>query len=451
LSAPTDAFVLNRQVALLYQNVRLGQVISVINATLLVWIGYHYVSGAGPIIWWLLVSVIAGLRLSLAAYYSKSSNAEKIERLTFWHQRALLGAGASGLIWGGGALMLMLAGDTTFKLFTAFVMAGMVAGAVPVLAAELLAFRCYAWPIVIAVCIGSLGGSRLDFAFSVMSLLFLFVATRSAKYFNDTLLNTFLLEHEKDGLVANLQQATLIAENSNQAKTEFLANISHELRTPMNGIIGMAELLNLEELNADQRELLEPLRTSASEMMRLITHLIELSALEAGQVKLTNDLFATDDLLANLLPAESKEASRKGLALNTETDPAIPPLLSGDITSLRKIFTHIVGNAIKFTTEGSVTVSARLLDSRVEQARIEFRIADTGPGIARDKLALLSGLMIQADGSSVRRHGGIGVGLPIARRLIALMGGELKIESKVGRGSCFCFTLPFKISSTDPH
>lgn len=140
-------------------------------------------------------------------------------------------------------------------------MAGMTAGAIPVLAADRKIYRAYAFPVVLAVAFGSLGNDTLHMAFTAMSLLFLVTIARSADLFHDTLHDTFRLEHEKDGLLDNLQQARQAAELSNRAKTEFLANISHELRTPMNGIIGLSELLHHETLTPDQRSLLTPCAT----------------------------------------------------------------------------------------------------------------------------------------------------------------------------------------------
>lgn len=444
MSAPAESRgILDRQVALLYRNVPLGQIVSIVNAGFLAWIAYQYTSGPGPALWLALAYGVAGWRIALSRQYLKRGETGHPGDAAFWQRRARLGAGAGGLAWAAGAVLLMLPGELNLKLFTAFVMAGMVAGAVPLLSADRLAFRLYAWPVGLAVILCGLGPAPLDIAFSGMTLIFMLAATRSARYFHETLQTSMQLEHEKDGLVDELRQATLIAENSNRAKTEFLANISHELRTPMHGIIGMAELLRMEALTRKQRDLLEPLHGSAHQMLHLISNLIELSALEAGRVRPGYDLFATPDLLDNLLAGELRTAAAKGLSLTVESDPALPPLLLGDLESLRKVLGHLAGNAVKFTEHGSVTVSVRLADRRADEVRIEFGIADTGPGIAPDKLALLGSPLTQVDGSNSRRHGGIGIGLPIARRLITLMGGELRIESQPGRGSRFGFTLPF--------
>ena len=445
MSQPGSPFILGRQVDLLYRNVRLGQIVSIVNASFLVWIAQPLVARGSLTIWWLLAVAMAGLRMAMAAHFYRQSEPERQAATTVWRQRALFGAAASGLIWAGGALLLIVSGDTILQLFTAFVMAGMIAGAVPVLAADRLVFRSYAWPIALAVVIGAIGTDPLHIAFSVMCLVFLLAATRSADYFHDTLQDTFRLEEEKKQLVEHLEHAREVAEQSNRAKSAFLANMSHELRTPMNGIIGLSELLDLEDLSEDQRNLLTPMRESSETLLRLINHLIELSALEAGQIKLAPSPFAVSELLQALVSSHRKAAAAKGLAMIEEEDPALPGLLVGDIDRLRQVFKHLLDNAIKFTEHGTVSISVRVAETLPTGVNLEFTVADTGPGIPPEVLPQLTGLFMQGDGSSIRRHGGIGVGLPIARKLVELMGGEIKLESEMGVGSRISFTLPFAL------
>jgi len=444
LNQADDPFILGRQVELLYRNLRLGQIISVLNASFLIWIA----AGAVPFPalggWWLLAALVAVLRITLAARYHHCSEADRQKQSPFWHRRALYGAASSGMVWAAGTVLLMRSGDTTLQLFTAFVMAGMVAGAVPVLAADRRIFRIYAWPIILAVAFSGMALDALHLSLTTMALLFLMIATRSADYFHETLQETLRLEHEKDGLVTSLEHAREIAEQSGRAKTEFLANISHELRTPLNGIVGLGELLSLEDLTPEQHELLDPLRRSADDLMRMISNLIELSALEAGYIKPAPSAFLTTELAESLLSGHRTAARARGLVMREEIDPALPQIIVGDIARLRQVFSHLLGNAIKFTEQGHVGVAIRLQESNASRSVIEFSISDSGPGIAPEKLRMLSGMLVQGDGSSVRRHGGIGVGLPIARKLIELLGGNLIIESQPGQGSHFLFSLPFE-------
>lgn len=448
MKKPHNAFVLGRRVALLYRNILLGQIVSIINATALTGVALSLVGNPAVYVWWLAAVAIAGFRISQARAYHAEDAAARLASAEHWRRRAWRGAAISGSIWMAGGLLLMWQGNTYLQLFTAFVLAGMVAGAVPLLAADRAVFRTYAWPIVLAAIVGSLGADPLHIAFTAMAALFLLAVTRSADLFHHTLHDTFQLEQEKDELVGNLKQAREVAERSNRAKTEFLANISHELRTPMNGIIGLAELLHHETLTPDQRSLLDPLRISANDLMLQIDHLIELSALEAGHIKMKPDPFLVHELLDSLISAQRKPAADKGLAIELEADPALPDVVIGDLRHLRDIFQHLVGNAIKFTDHGHIRVAARLKEQQQESVRIEFSVTDTGPGINAETLRAISGLLVQADGSSIRRHGGIGVGLPICRKLIELMGGELQIDSQPGSGSTFSFVVPFALAET---
>jgi len=434
--------ILRREVELLYRNLPLGQVVSMLNASLLAWVDHQSANPHGLWAWlWLAAALlIAGLRLGEYARYRKDDAQVTAYR---WHRRAVIGAAAAGLIWGGGALLFSTGAAVEQQLFTAFVMAGMVAGAVPVLAADRMAFRAYALPIVGAVFIGLLGSDPLHIAASIMALVFLLAAMRSADYFHQTLHESLRLESEKDHLLVDVQAARQAAEQSDRAKTEFLANVSHELRTPMNGILGMADLLDMEELSPAQRELLAPLRQSADELLHLINNLIELSAIEAGHVRLQPAPFILGDLLvAGLASWEAKAASRQ-LQFAVTMDEKLPAMVEGDLTRLRQVLDHLLDNALKFTERGSVRVEAHYDNTAGDQIMVRFVVADTGIGMSAEQARNLGEIFSQADGSTTRRHGGTGIGLPIARRLIALMGGRLQIDSEVDAGSRFSFVIPF--------
>lgn len=445
----SEPFVLGRRVELLYRNVRLGQVVSIVNSSILTWVAVSLVGNSVIYAWWLAAIAIAGLRLSQAIAYRRTDPAERFKNARRWRQQAMWSATGAGVVWASGALLLMSQGNIHLQLLTGLVMSGMVAGAVPILAADRFIFRCYAIPVALAVAFGTLGSDPLHIAFTAMSLILLLAVTRSADFFHDALHDTFRLEHEKDGLLTELEHASAVAERSNRAKTEFLANISHELRTPMNGIIGMGDLLALEPLTPEQSELLHHQRESANHLMLLINHLIKLSALEAGHVRLKHSPFAVNGLLEGLLSSQQKAAAAKGLTLSLHTEPALPEILVGDINRLRQILDHLVGNAIKFTDAGSIDVTTKQTERRGSAVKIEFSIVDTGPGMTPEELQMISGLLIQGDGSIIRKHGGIGVGLPIARKLVELMGGELLVDSQVGKGCTFRFTLPFELPEPD--
>ncbi len=443
-----EAGVLGPQVALLYRNLRIGQIVSILNTALLVWVGSPYVAPEYLAAWASIALIIASLRLIVDNRYRKLDVAERDAQAAFWRQRAIIGASLGGIAWAGGTVMFMTAGDPVFKLFTAFVMAGMVAGAVQVVAADLTAFRCYAWPVVTAVAFCAFSTDSMGIAFSLMSLIFLIAVTRSARFFNQALHDSIRLEQEQAQLVRHLANAREVAERSLRAKTEFLSNISHELRTPMNGIIGIADLLAF-DASSEQQELLGHLRQSSELLMTQINHLIRLSELEAGHVQLKAVPFVSADLLSRMASAKQDQASAKGIALELKSDPALPPVLVGDSDCLGDALRHLIDNAIKFTERGTVSLTCRPLLQDGDTVRVEFAVSDTGPGIAPDSLKAIQGLLTQADGSSIRRHGGLGVGLAIVRRLVEMMGGELRIVSTPGQGSVFRFTIPLALPARE--
>jgi len=448
MPAATPAIVA-RQNALLFRNVRMAQAVCLINVSLLAWVASATVAALPLFLWWLVVVAAALVRVGFAVAYDRTDSEQRTAKALFWQNRMRLGAAAGGLTWALGVVLLMVGQPNVLQLFTALVMAGMVAGAIPLLAADRIAFRLYGWPIALAVTCGALGVDTLHAAFSAMAVLFILAATRSADYFHQALQDTLRLELEKSVLVDELRQAMVKAETSDRAKSEFLANISHELRTPMNGVIGFADLLQQDSPTPEQQELLTPLRQSADQLLALIDNLIDLSALEAGHVRLAPTAFAVSELLDALLHRQANQARAKGLDFITQADPALPLVVIGDVARLRQIIAHLVDNAIKFTDHGSVAVHVRQAERRGERIEIEFRIQDTGIGIERKQLAGIFANFAQGDGSTTRRHAGSGIGLPIAQRLVTLMGGKLTLESEPGHGTTVHVTLPFTLSEHD--
>ena len=257
------------------------------------------------------------------------------------------------------------------------------------------------------------------------------------------------LQAEVDTLQATCDELRAEAgrsERSARSRGDFLANMSHEIRTPMSGILGMVELLLQSDLSVEQRDISKTIHSSAEQLLTILNDILDFSKMEAGKLELEHREFNLRERVQGAVEILASQAREKGLELTCLVMPDVPEHVVGDETRLLQLLMNLIGNAVKFTGAGGVSVQVTRLPGPAETARLEFRVKDTGPGIARDKLKLLFRPFTQLEASTSREFGGTGLGLAISSQLAEMMNGQLGVESEEGLGSAFLFEAEFALS-----
>ena len=259
-------------------------------------------------------------------------------------------------------------------------------------------------------------------------------------------------ERTADLMRANseLEQARQAAEAASRAKSAFLANMSHEIRTPLNGVIGMTELVLKSPLSTQQHGYLMTVRDSGESLLSVINDILDFSKIEAGKVALDSTTFDLRESVGDTMKSFALRAHERGLELTCYIRPEVPHWVVGDYGRLRQVLVNLVGNAIKFTDRGEISLEVAQESRCQDDVVLHFTVSDTGIGVPKEKRATIFEMFEQVDGSTTRRHGGTGLGLAIAARLVGLMNGRIWVESEVGQGSQFHFTIGLRLAEEEP-
>ncbi len=452
------------QVDLGYRNMPSGIATTLVVSFLMVVANWNGMPHASLLSWLAVCLLTAVVRSANVRAYQKRRDSSKNEA---WRRAFIMSSLLAGICWGTLGGVLFPEGSPLHQMLIGFTLGGMVGGAAAYLSPVYTAYVAYAASAVLPFSVRLIAtGEIAQASMGIMTIVFVASLVATARNMSATFTENIAMRIDKEDVAARLvadqqrieqQSAALVSANEaalsgTRAKSEFLATMSHEIRTPLNAVIGVADLLGQTRLSDEQRDYVNTIRANGDNLLALVSDILDFSKLEAGRVDLEKVPFDLGRCVDEAIDVVASPAARKGLEILCEIRNSVPTHIQSDPTRLRQVLVNLLGNAVKFTPSGTVTVTVDAKPPvRSDVWEISFAVRDEGIGIPKDRMDLLFQSFSQMDASTTREYGGTGLGLAICKSLVGLLGGDIRVESEPGKGSTFSFTIQAPLAPARRH